>query len=42
MTILAIIFTAAMFVFGVWGEYRATRNLRSMAKEVQERTDGSN
>lgn len=42
MTVLAIIFIAAMFIFGMWGEYSAQRKLRSMAKEVQERTDGSN
>lgn len=42
MTILAIIFIAAMFIFGMWGEYRATHKLRSMAKEVEERHNGSN
>lgn len=42
MTIIAIIFAAAMFAFGMWGEYRATRNLRSMAKDVEERHNGSN
>lgn len=42
MTILAIIFAAAMFAFGMWVEFRENRKLRSMAKEVQERHDGSN
>ena len=42
MTVLAIIFAAAMFVFGMWGEFRENRKLRSMAKDVEERHDGSN
>ena len=40
MTIIAIIFIVAMFVFGMWGEYKATRKLSSMAKEVEERHNG--
>ena len=41
MTIIAIIFIAALFAFGMWGEYSENRKLRSMAKEVEERHNGS-
>ena len=40
MTILAIIFIAAVFALGMWEEYRTVRKLRSMAKEVEERHNG--